>query len=89
MTDRRCGVCGAESRLNAATVLDSSGAVLAHICDPCKTEMEADRCVFCGSREPPKRAEGLYFCEEKAPAKRICDGCRNDLLADGREVPLA
>lgn len=89
MTNRRCAVCERAGRLNDATVLDSSGAVLARICNACRLKIESERCRVCGSRDAPQRAEGVFFNDDGGPVYRICDGCRNDLLAEDREVSLA
>ena len=67
-----------------ATVLDTSGGSLVHICDDCRdiiaaTGEDGERCGICARIRNPSRACGIYWMDygkQEPPHTKICDECR-------------
>lgn len=72
-----------------ATLLDTSGGSLLHVCCDCREIIEAtgedsDRCGVCGRISNPSRSRGIYWMDgdgkANPPVYKVCDECRKKLF---------
>lgn len=92
-----CVLCGGIIHTGGeATVLDTSGGTLIHVCDDCREIIEAagedgGRCGICGRIRNPSRSEGIYwmdsFTDTSMPSVyNICDECRKVIISRPRHI---